>query len=72
MNMHVAKRRRRYFRIAKAAIEGAGSLLVVSTPRHTHLTKKDAVSALRGDFARIGNDMKIAVRKEREREEARR
>jgi len=30
------------------------------------------MSALRADFARIGNDMKIAAERERQREEARR
>lgn len=69
MNMHIPNRRRRVA-LAKALIKSAGSLLVLATPRHTHLSKHNAQQALRGDFARIGADMKVATKKEREREEA--
>jgi len=72
MNMHFAPHKRRH-KLARAVLKAAGSLLVVTEPRGTHLNKDaGAMSALRADFARIGNDMKIAAERERQREEARR
>lgn len=69
MNQHVKRQAVKGRRVAKAFVAGLGSLLSISSPQAGHYhPAPSAQEALRGDFARIGRDMHVVVKRERRRE----
>lgn len=50
-------------------IAGLATLLTLTGPSAASTLPRSDSNALRGDFVRIGNDMKIAIAKERKREQ---
>lgn len=57
-------------RVAKALVAGFGSLLTITTPAVSHYHPTSASSALNGDMAKVGRDMRVVLERERRREEA--
>jgi hypothetical protein len=65
------KQRTRGF--ADGFVTGMASLLTIAgTTQATSRRGQDPANSLRGDFSRIGNDMRVALEKERAREKTRR
>ena len=72
-NSHLRKQARRVDSLSSGFVAGLAALITLAGPSATttHSKSVSATKSLRGDFIRIGVDMRSTIDKERRREKAR-